>query len=198
MYITFPEAFWLCFEESNRKVQGFVQWLSPSYALETNPHRWNQECVELASLTPSSSHPTLLFYIYGDQSHYLTSHALTLKSKSEKDAFLLDYFKPYYSRLPFYNPDQEKCQPTSCYATDWLHDDLAGNGSYSNFQTGLTDGDGDVRAMREGVPDKRLWFAGEHTAAFAALGTSTGAYWSGEAVGRRIAQMFGMKKEDEA
>lgn len=52
--------------------------------------------------------------------------------------------------------------------------------------------------MREGVPDKGLWFAGEHTAAFAALGTSTGAYWSGEAVGRRIAQKFGLKKADDS
>lgn len=197
MYITFSQAFWLSGDESDRKVQGFVQWISPTYAPDTNPERWNQECVELASLSHTSSHPTLLFYIFGDQSHYLTSRTRDFKNKAEKDAFLLDYFKPYYSRLPFYDPKSEKCQPASCFATDWLHDDLAGNGSYSNFQTGLTDGDGDVRAMREGVPDQGLWFAGEHTAAFAALGTSTGAYWSGEAVARRIAQKFGMKKDDE-
>lgn len=128
----------------------------------------------------------------------MTSHTLSIKSEAEKASCLLDYFKPYYSRLPNYSPENEKCQPINVFATDWLHDDLAGNGSYSNFQVGLTDGDGDVKAMREGVPDKGLWFAGEHTAAFAALGTSTGAYWSGEAVGRRIAQKFGLRKADES
>ena len=40
--------------------------------------------------------------------------------------------------------------------------------------------------MREGMPGVGLWFAGEHTAPFVALGTSTGAYWSGEKVAERI------------
>lgn len=47
-------------------------------------------------------------------------------------------------------------------------------------------GDGDVLALREGVPGKGVWFAGEHTAPFVALGTITGAYWAGEGVGKRI------------
>jgi hypothetical protein len=46
--------------------------------------------------------------------------------------------------------------------------------------------DEDVRALREGMPERGIWFAGEHTAPFVALGTSTGAYWSGESVGIRI------------
>ena len=37
-----------------------------------------------------------------------------------------------------------------------------------------------------------LWFAGEHTAPFVALGTVTGAYWSGEAVAGRIVEAYGM------
>lgn len=86
------------------------------------------------------------------------------------------------------------CQPTGCFATDWLHDDLAGNGSYSNFQVGLQDGDRDICAMREGVPSEGVWLAGEHTAPFVALGTVTGAYWSGESVGRRIAETYGKGK----
>lgn len=45
--------------------------------------------------------------------------------------------------------------------------------------------------MREGMPERGLWLAGEHTAPFVALGTVTGAYWSGESVGRRIAEAYG-------
>lgn len=48
------------------------------------------------------------------------------------------------------------------------------------------------QALREGYPDRGVWFAGEHTPPFIAIGTSTGAYWSGEAVGRRIAQAYGI------
>lgn len=46
--------------------------------------------------------------------------------------------------------------------------------------------------MREGVPGRGLWFAGEHTSPFVALGTVTGAYWSGEGVAGRIAMAYGM------
>jgi hypothetical protein len=50
--------------------------------------------------------------------------------------------------------------------------------------------------MREGLPDKNVWFAGEHTAPFVALGTSTGAYWSGEAVGLRIVDAYSKVARD--
>jgi hypothetical protein len=49
--------------------------------------------------------------------------------------------------------------------------------------------------MREGCPERGLWFAGEHTSAFVASGTVTGAYWSGEAVGKRIAAVHGVKED---
>lgn len=55
--------------------------------------------------------------------------------------------------------------------------------------------DKDIEALREGCPDRGVWFAGEHTAPFVALGTITGAYWSGEAVGRRIAAAYGIEDE---
>lgn len=195
VYITFPKAFWReDGEDNNQKVKGFVQWLSPNYAPESNPSKWAQEVVELASLPAEASHPTLLFYIYGEQSQYLTSRTGELATKNEKDRLLFDFFKPYYSRLPQYSESSADCQPTGCLATDWLHDELAGNGSYSNFQVGLEDGDEDIKTMRQGLPEKGLWFAGEHTAPFVALGTTTGAYWSGEAVGRRIAEAYGMTR----
>jgi hypothetical protein len=75
-------------------------------------------------------------------------------------------------------------------ATAWLQDELSGFGSYSNFQVGLEKGDQDIEALRHGLPDQGLWLAGEHTAPFVALGTSTGAYWSGEAVARRMAKLY--------
>lgn len=45
--------------------------------------------------------------------------------------------------------------------------------------------------MREGLGERGLWFAGEHVAPFVALGTVTGAWWSGEAVAGRIVAAYG-------
>lgn len=52
----------------------------------------------------------------------------------------------------------------------------------------------DIRALREGMPERGIWLAGEHTATFVALGTTTGAYWSGESVGMRILGAYGLAK----
>ncbi|KAI1862588.1 uncharacterized protein JN550_010113 [Neoarthrinium moseri] len=193
VYISFPKAFWLEPDSRGRVVQGFCQWLAPNYAPESNPKQWNQEVVELASLTASTSHPTLLFYTYGDQSRYITQHVASLPTQEKRDAFLYEFFKPYYSRMPHYDASAPDCQPVAAFSTDWLRDELAGNGSYSNFQVGLEEGDQDIAIMREGLPERGLWFAGEHTAPFVALGTATGAYWSGESVGKRIAEAYGRR-----
>jgi len=160
-----------------------------------NTQRWNQEVVELATLTPTTSHPTLLFYTYGDESTFLTGELSKRGSKEKKDAFLQEFFKPYYSRLPHYSELSPDCQPLGFLATDWSHDDLAGCGSYANFPVALEDGDNDIKAMREGLPGAGLWLAGEHTAPFVGLATATGAYWSGQAVARRIAEHHGMAKK---
>lgn len=37
-----------------------------------------------------------------------------------------------------------------------------------------------------------MWIAGEHTSPFVALGTVTGAWWSGEGVAGRIVEAYGM------
>jgi hypothetical protein len=145
----------------------------------------------MASLTDTTSHPTLLFYLFGDESIHVTNTYQSLQSKKEKDHFLVDFFKPYYSRLPHYSEEDPGCKPTACVSTDWLHDELAGFGSYSNFQVGLADGDRDIAIMREGIPEGGLWFAGEHTAPFVGLGTSTGAYWSGQRAAKDIAEVYG-------
>lgn len=193
VYISFPSAFWLTPDPANgeRIMQGFAQWLSPTFADTTNPQRWTIEVVELASLGKDLGHPTLLFYIYGAQSAHIVNTITTLKTQAEKDRFLLDFFSPYYTRLPNYTPGNPDCVPTCTYATTWLTDELAGHGSYSNFQIGLKEGDRDIRVMREGWTEGGVWLAGEHTAPFVALGTATGAYWSGESVGGRLVEGLG-------
>lgn len=219
VYLSFPKAFWLerpisvsshnsNNDNGNHRLAGFAQWLSPNFALDTNPNRWTIEVVELASLAPEVSHPTLLFYIYGEQSAHIVSTVTSLRSASSQlsssssrvsspkyephiHSFLDTFFKPYYTRLPNYDPADPACQPFCSYATTWLADDLAGNGSYANFQVGLQAGDEDIEVMREGWPAAGVWLAGEHTAPFVALGTATGAYWSGESVGRRVAEVYG-------
>jgi len=191
VYLTFRQAFWLN-SSGNQKFTGFIQWLAPQYAKEMNPARWNQEAVDLSSLPGSCAHPTLLFYMYGDQSVTMAKELGSRTSQDEKDRYLVEFFKPYISRLPNYKEDSKDCSPISCLATTWVLDELAGNGSYTTFRTGLLEGDRDIEIIREGLPDRHIWFAGEHTAPFVALGTSTGAYWSGEAVGLRIADVYGL------
>jgi hypothetical protein len=130
--------------------------------------------------------------MFGDQSLALAAQLAVLPSQKEKDAYLTMFFKPYFSLLPHYEEGSEDCKTVSCLATNWVDDELAGNGSYTTFRTGLKEGDKDIEIMREGLTGRSLWFAGEHTAPFVALGTVTGAYWSGEAVGNRIAEAYGM------
>lgn len=67
--------------------------------------------------------------------------------------------------------------------------------------------------MQHGMPERHLWIAGEHTAPFVccirlieptgpdvdiaqvALGTTTGAYLSGEGVAKRIAAVYDLAPE---
>ncbi|KAI9163079.1 putative polyamine oxidase 4 [Paramyrothecium foliicola] len=194
VYITFSKAFWLQKGADGRDVRGFVQWIAPDYAASTNPEGWNQEVVELADLGDEHSHPTLLFYTYGDQSNYLVKKLAKMSDQKEKDEFVFNFFKPYYSRLPNYVETDDDCKPVASLATGWLLDEFAGHGSYTNFQVGLTEGDEDVQVLRVGMPKNSLYFAGEHAAPYVALGTTTGAYWSGEAVAKRIADSYGHSK----
>ncbi|KAK7541574.1 amine oxidase [Phyllosticta citricarpa] len=175
---------------------GFTQWTAPLYAQDTNPSAWNQECVNMAALPSGTAHPTLLFYTFGATSQHLAS-MLSLDGSSPHNpspaatARLLAFFAPYYSRLPNFDPADPACAPRAVLATAWAADELAGYGSYCNFPVGLEQGDRDVEALRRGLPERRVWLAGEHTASFLALGTVTGAYWSGEGVGRWIESAYG-------
>ncbi|MCJ1365539.1 hypothetical protein MMC16_004662 [Acarospora aff. strigata] len=208
VYATFPSAFWdsptatsepviANGKSSTTHYPGFTHFLSPTYASPTNPECWNQELVNLASLPAHCAHPTLLFYIYGPCSDHITSLISNLPPDSLSYLHALSaFFHPYYSLLPNYHAHDPNCQPTKFLATSWSTDPLAGYGSYSNFQISHENGedvelDKDIEALRAGMPERGVWLAGEHTAPFVALGTVTGAWWSGEGVGRRIVAAYG-------
>ena len=195
VYLTFPSAFWLSPADHQKPKPFFNHWLAPAYI----SHHWAVECAFLSSLPAPHSHPTLLFYMHGA----LATHVTTLASKlnpttPEYLTALSDFFKPYYSLLPNYDPTAPACSPSHALATNWQNEEFAGWGSYSNFQisdpevVGKVDFDKDIEALRKGVPERRLWFAGEHTAPFIALGTVTGAWCSGESVAKRILRAYGV------
>ena len=192
------------------------QFLSPKYTALQNPPPETIGAVSLSALPPPTAHPTLLFYLNGLCGQYVTSLTSGLAPTSPKyHSLLVDFFQPYISLLPNYDSTSPDCKPLGILSTNWQNDEFAGWGSYTNFQISkapnsphqkangsisLENGedaeearlDKDVETMREGCPNRGLWLAGEHTAPFVALGTVTGAYWSGEAVGRRIAAAYGV------
>ena len=220
VYVTFPTAFWhnapqsipnangiaarKCSKQQDNCQKGSPQnppsnslFLSPSYVEPPADIPWNQECVSLADLPTDCAHPTLLFYLYGCCATYIMAQIKSLDPASDAYyAKLNGFLQPYFSRLPHYDAASESCKPTAFLATQWQNDPWAGNGSYCNFQVGLEDGCGDIRAMREGMGlDRGVWFAGEHTSPFVALGTTTGAYWSGELVAGRISLYYGKENK---
>jgi len=190
VFITFPKVFWTD-DPSNDTFPCYTNWLTPSYAKATNPKGWPQEIWDLSTFAPPNNHPTILFYLYGDCSRHIVN-MIHGKSGEEKHRLLDDFFRPYYSLLPGYDPENLDCRPKAILATEWLKDELNGYASYCNFQVGVEEADRDVLAIREGCPDRRLWFCGEHAAPFEECGTVAGAYLSGEAVGRGI---VGLEKE---
>ena len=159
-----------------------MHWLSPSYATVTNPQRWRLECVSFNAFQAPYCRNILLFYTFGDCSTHITSSIRGLEGEA-RNVWLREFFEPYYSRLPGFT---QAHQPLRFLATEWCNDEFAGNGSYSNFQAGVTDAAGDVEAIRHGMPERHIYFAGEHTAPFDGLGTVAGAYTSGERIAERI------------
>jgi len=189
VFITFPRVFWNE-DPAADTFPCYSNWLTPGYATETNPQGWPQEIWDLSTFREPNNHPTILFYLYGDCSRHIVN-MIHGKSKVEKTRLLDEFFRPYYSRLPGFNPDDTDCKPKAILATEWLKDGLSGFGSYCNFQIGIEEADKDVLAIREGCPDRRLWFCGEHAAPFEECGTVAGAYLSGESIGKKIAAVYG-------
>ena len=204
VYVTFEKAWWLTDSSNTTSFPIFTHFHPPTshplFSPGTDLRDWNQSVMSLTHLPGPNSHPTLLFYIYGTCASHVVDAIKSLKPHSkEYDDALIAVFQPFYSKLPHYSPDSPDCIPASMLATTWQADRLAGYGSYSNFQVGLERADEDIEVMRDagGLTDKGIWLAGEHTAPFIALGTTTGAWWSGEAVARRIATKWGLKVSDE-
>ncbi|KAF3387496.1 Protein FLOWERING LOCUS D, partial [Penicillium rolfsii] len=208
VYVTFPQAFWHTSSTDAGQHAGsaailrnpvFAQFLDPFYAKHPDNLEWNQECLSLAAMPPPYNHSTLLFYTYGPCSTYIVEQIASLDpNSSEYYKILVDFFEPFYSRLPGYDIASPDCIPTAVMATRWQSDPYAGNGSYCNFQVGLTRADEDVEVLRSGAgvgSERGLWFAGEHTAPFEAMGTTTGAYLSGERIAVQVCESLGLGKE---
>ncbi|RMZ76262.1 hypothetical protein DV737_g4878, partial [Chaetothyriales sp. CBS 132003] len=196
VYITFATAWWHIDTDTTAS-PAFFNFHPPTSHPFAQPTAklsdWNQSVISLAHLPAPHNHPTLLFYIYGDCAATVVNAISDLRPHSGPyNATLSSFAQPFYSKLPNYSPTSSICSPTACLATTWSADTFAGNGSYSNFHTGLGHADQDIEEMRHsgGLWERQggLWLAGEHTAPFVALGTTTGAWWSGEAVARRICQ----------
>ena len=200
VYITFPAAFWHDESFDAENTSFFTQFLHPTYATEQNPDAWNMEAASLALLPSESAQPTLLFYMHGPCAEHVTSLINGLDpDSSEYYNRLQRFFEPYYSRLRNYDTSSPDCTPKAVLATNWQNDEFAGYGSYTNCQVSHGEEqiflDKDIETLRHGAPERNLWFAGEHTAPFVALGTVTGAYWSGEAVAKRILHAYGMSDD---
>lgn len=174
---------------------GFTHWYSPTYSETTNPHAFNQQSINLAALPPSCAQPVLLFYVSGECAVFLSKLQGSAKSDGARKDGLLRFFDPYLARLPNYSKSNPSCTPVDILATNWAADRLSGFGSYSNFQIGLEAGDRDIETMRHGCPERHIWLAGEHTAPFIALGTVTGAWWSGERAAERLLNTYGIAQD---
>lgn len=196
IYVAFPRPFWHTSPDPPAAIPAFALFLDPRYIDRSRNADipWNQECLSLASLPAHVAHPTLLFYTYGPCASAIVSQITDLPPSSNEYYTVLDsLLHPFYSRLPGYDSASEDCRPVSFFATQWQNDPYAGNGSYCNFQVGVQQADRDIETMREGGGMERgVWFAGEHTAPFVALGTTTGAYWSGERAAGQICDLYGL------
>ncbi|KAG9246651.1 hypothetical protein BJ878DRAFT_565632 [Calycina marina] len=205
VYITFPEVFWATLpsgtDESELKPSdrlalsedtfaGYTSWLSPSYSVTTKltniPKKSGTSPLyrQLIS-TPAHHKPTLLFSTYGSCSVYLTS-LVHHKSDEKYYELLGSFFKSYYSLLSNYSTSDPICTPKAILSTEGQRDELSGCRSYCSIQTGTKEADKDIEAVRNGVQERRLWFAGEHISPKKELGTAIGAYLNQEAVAQRI------------
>lgn len=217
VFIAFPVAFWERLSPATSNTEDatreprcavFTHFLRPAYVPEEQ-RSWMLDMITLSSHAVFGAHaqPVLLFNLWGASAAHMTSAIAALTPSSEDYYKVIDtLFRPFYSRLPEYRENHRDCVPSAVLATNWQDDDFAGKGSYTNFKTchdgrGMDDGpmiDDGVRAMRNGVPERGIWFAGEHTAPFVALGTSTGAYWSGEAAATKIINAYDLRWQSES
>jgi hypothetical protein len=199
VYIHFPTAFWgneAVMIRSDKdgalepKHLDHTIWLTPRYARETNPFSWPIEAYNLAALE-ENAHPTLLVYTFGDLSKHICALWHDAKTEVERHEKLDAFFKPYYSLLPNFDPTKAECKPKGYLASQWRYDEFAGYGSYSNMQVGIDNADKHVVAFQEGMPERRVWFAGEHVSPIEERGTMGGAWLSGELAAKLVVETLG-------
>jgi Flavin containing amine oxidoreductase len=203
IFILFPRAFWNskaqiasdgCTGERSRPAFPIESlFLSPDYALATNPVRWRQEIISLSGLPTPYAQPVVMFFVYGQWGRHISGLVQGMKQDSKEYYNILDVnFRPYYSKLPNYDDESPACRPLEYLSTDWQNDSFAGYGSFCNFPVGGESGIRAVEILKNGMGhDRGVWFAGEHTSPARGLGTVTGAYWSGEEVATKIAELYG-------
>lgn len=218
-FLAFPTPFWEAPnantppDEHSTHTAGYIfpmftHFLPSSYAPKEQSS-WTVEMVALSSpaIFGDLARPVLMFCLWDAPAAHLTSATASLHPHSDEYLRVVEkLFRPFYTRLPNYQHDHPDCTPTEVLATNWQNDEFAGKGSYTNFQIQPSDKlssddpaiDDHFRSLRHGLPERGIWFAGEHTAPFVALGTSTGAYWSGEAAAARIFQAYVLGKNSQS
>lgn len=205
VFIKFPEAFW---NNQASKTNGYYRrlvgnvrspafpieslFLRPEYADDTNPAKWREEIISFSGLPEPFSQPVIMFFVYGQWGRHITGLVRGMEQDADEYYRILnDNFRPFYSKLPGYDPTSPQCKPLEFMSTDWQGDKFAGFGSFANLPTGSGDCLQHFEALREGMgEDCGIWFAGEHTSLPGGLGTVTGAYWSGEEVAKRVARRW--------
>lgn len=138
------------------------------------------------ALGGEDSHPTLLIYTFGELSAHICSLVRDNPDKDMQYTALDEFFRPYYSRLPSYSPDEPDFQPKGYLASTWRYDELAGYGSYCNMQVKIDGADKHIQSLQGGLPEQGVWFAGEHAAPIEERGTVGGAYLSAEIAAAKI------------
>ncbi|KAK9367004.1 hypothetical protein V1509DRAFT_202542 [Lipomyces kononenkoae] len=174
VYIRFPRQFWN---------MDYFEFFAPEYASASNPAKWPMSAVSLSHLPEPYNQPVLLWYLYGDMSQKV----INMQSDREK----IEFFEPYFSRIPSYEPSRD--EPEAIVCTSWSKDPCAGYGSYSCYTVGLKEGDVDIEELRQGLPERRLWFAGEHCSDVLQLATVGGAYGSGTHAAKLVIEQFSCK-----
>lgn len=206
VYLAFSRAFWdsggdLEDGADREPLAGFANFLNPIDYAPGKHHSWCLELNPLSNLANFGEHaqPALLFSLFAACGTELTTRIDGLSPSSQQYFDTVNNFlKPYYSRLPNYAEDDPACSPTAILATNWQNDEYA-YGSYTNFKVHCPDSkvnlDREVKVMRYGMPERGIWIAGEHVAPFVGLGTSTGAYWSGEMAAMRVLASNGLAEK---
>ena len=154
----------------------------------------NAIVISLAYLPSECAHPTLLFYLHRPcRAKVVQSvEGLELDSRIYNQS-INDFARQYYSLLPNFSEDDPSTQPIAWFCSALQQDPFAGDGSYSNIQIGIQDAYGDVEALQSGCgfgEEQGIWVIGEHTAPPAVMGTTTGAYVSGERGARRVCEQW--------